>query len=209
MIPTHTWANVSEPHAVFDVRTTPPCIGALPCVAAFRADAVRSLHPTHSVAAFGRRAAEFVRGEERSKTPCPAGGVWARLLEEKAKILLIGVGLNRNTYIHAVDEMLDLPGRLVEPIPLAVLDGEGKRYEVMFRKHGNTGSENFGNFRIPFEKYGVLTYGKLGNATVGIFDTVRGTALLKHIWSRATYHLCEKEGAIPPACYEDFVEEVQ
>jgi len=206
IVPTHTWANVSQPGDVFDVRTTPPCIGALPTVAAFRPDGVRSLHPTHSVAVFGRRAEEFVRGEEKSTTPCPKGGLWARLLDEKATVLLLGVGLNRNTYIHAVDEMLDLPDRLVEPIPLAVLDAEGNRYEMMFRKHGNTGSENFGNFRIPFEKLGALTYGKLGEATVGIFDTVRGTEILKHIWTRAAYHLCEQVGEIPPELYENFLQ---
>ena len=204
IVPTHTWANVAKPGDVFDIKTTPPCIGALPTVAAFRTDGVRSLHPTHSVAAFGRRAAEFVLGEEKSTTPCPPGGLWARLLDEKATVLLLGVGLNRNTYIHAVDEMIDLPDRLVDPVPLAVLDGEGKRYEMMFRKHGNTGSKNFGNFRIPFERLGALTYGKLGEATVGIFDTVKGTDILKYIWSRATYHLCEKEGDVPPEFYEGY-----
>ena len=205
LVPTHTWANVNEPGAVFDVTKTPPCIGALPTVAAFRTDAVRSLHPTHSVAAFGRRAKEFVAGEENSQTPCPPGGVWARLLDEKATVLLLGVGLNRNTYIHAVDEMLDLPDRLVDPIPLAVLDGKGNRYEMLFRRHGNTGSENFGNFRLAFEACHALRYGKLGEATVGIFDTVKGTAALTYIWSRASYHLCEKEGDIPASLYEGFI----
>lgn len=204
IVPTHTWANVAAPGDVFDVAKTPPCIGALPTVAAFRPDAVRSLHPTHSVAVFGKRAAEFAAGEETSTTPCPVGGLWSRLLDERATVLLLGVGLNRNTYIHAVDEMLDLPNRLVDPVPLSVIDREGKRYDVMFRKHGNTGSANFGNFRIPFEKLGALTYGKLGEAQVGIFDTVKGTDILKYIWSRATYHLCEKPGEIPTECYEGY-----
>ena len=195
--PTHTWANVGKAVPVFDVRTTKPCIGALPTVAAFRADGVRSLHPTHSVAAFGKRAAEFVKGEEKATTPCPTWGAWARLYDENAKILLIGVGLNRNTYIHAVDEMLDRPDRLVSPIPLTVIDQNGNKHETLFRKHGQTGSESFDTFRKPLEACGALTYGTLGNATVGVFHVKSGTTVLKKLWQAAEYDLCKAPREIP------------
>ena len=201
LVPTHTWDNVGKDQPVFDVRTTKPCIGALPTVAAFRPDGVRSLHPTHSVAAFGKRAADFVKGEEKATSPCPAGGVWARLYDENAKILLIGVGLNRNTYIHAVDEMLDLPDRLVPPIPLTVVDASGQHHETLYQKHGQTGSENFDVFRKPLEALGALTYDRLGNATVGIFQAKRGTTVLKKLWKNATYDLCKKPREIPLSYY--------
>ena len=97
LIPTHTWDNVTAEQPVYDVRTTPPCIGALPNVAAFRPDGVRSLHPTQSLAGFGARAAAYLAGEEKATSPCPPGGAWARLYDEDATILLLGVGLNRNT----------------------------------------------------------------------------------------------------------------
>lgn len=74
LVPTHTWANVNVKQPIYDVRSTVPCIGALPTVAAFRKDGIRSLHPTHSLAAFGSRAAEFIRGEEFATTPCFLGG---------------------------------------------------------------------------------------------------------------------------------------
>ena len=164
IVPTHTWGTVGRGVDVFDVRTTVPCIGALPTVAAFRPDGIRSLHPTHSVAAFGKRAAEFVKGEEKAKTPCPTDGLWARLYDEEAKILLLGVLLNRNTYIHAVDEMLDLPGKLADPIPLSVIDHNGVRHETVFRPHGVTGAVNFENFRRPLESLGALKNARLGNA---------------------------------------------
>lgn len=207
LVPTHTWANVGKENPRFVVGQTPPCIGALPSVAAFRKDGVRSLHPTHSVAAFGRRAREFVAGEENAASPCPPGGVWARLLEEKAKILLLGVGLNRNTYLHAVDEMMDLPDRLEEPIPLTVVDYDGTEYSLSFRKHAAfTGSENFGNYRKALEYCGALRFSRLGNAEVGIFDTVKGTAMIRRLWSVAGYDLCAQAGEIPESYYRDFVE---
>ena len=63
IVPTHTWNKVWKELPHYDVRSTVPDIGTLAEVAAFRKDGVRSLHPTHSVAVFGKGAAEFVRGE--------------------------------------------------------------------------------------------------------------------------------------------------
>lgn len=206
IVPTHTWANVGVDNPVYDVRRTVPCIGALPSVAAFREDGVRSLHPTHSVAAFGKRAREFVSGEEKSTSPCPVGGVWARLLDEKAKILLLGVKLNRNTFIHAVDEMLDLPNRLAEPIALSVIGYGGERYELNYCKHAeHTGSEFFENYRAPLEKLGALKNLRLGNAEVGVFDAKKGTQIIKALWARAEYDLCFEEREIPTEYYRELL----
>lgn len=202
IVPTHTWANVGADNPLYDVRKTPSCIGALPNVAAFRSDGVRSLHPTHSVAVFGKRAAEFAAGEERATSPCPPEGLWARLYQEDAVVLLLGVGLNRNTYIHAVDEMLDLPDRLCDPIPLTILDYEGKEHKVEFRKHGFTGSANFGNFEKPLVYGGAYSYGALGDAKVGIFNVRKGTAIIKDLWNKADYHLCQEEKEIPEEYYK-------
>ena len=201
IVPTHTWANVGSKNPVFDVRSTVPCIGALPTVAAFRRDGVRSLHPTHSVAAFGKRAAEFVAGEENATSPGTPGGVWARLYDENAKILLLGVGLNRNTYLHAVDEMIGLEGRLRDPIPLMVIDYEGNSHALMFSKHGNTGSEFFENYRKAFETLGALRNARLGDAVVGICDARRTAEVMKLLWSRAEFDLCDGEREIPEEYY--------
>ena len=61
LVPTHTWANVNREQPIYDVRSTVPCIGALPRAAAFRQDGIRSLHPTHSIWAIGKGAAEYVK----------------------------------------------------------------------------------------------------------------------------------------------------
>ena len=202
LVPTHTWSNVGKNQPIYDVSTTEPCIGALPTVAAFRKDGVRSLHPTHSVSAFGKRAAEFVKGEELATSPCFEGGVWRRLYDENAKVLLIGVGLDRNTYIHAIDEMIDLPDRLAPPIELTVIDYDGRHYSLKCQKHGKTGSENFENYRKPLQTLGALKNDKLGNAVVGIFDAVKGTEVISMLWSKADYDLCQELKDIPEEYYQ-------
>ena len=205
IVPTHTWASVGPQNPIYDPRKSVPCIGALPTVAAFRGDGVRSLHPTHSVAAFGKRAAEFVRGEEFATSPCSAGGVWRRLYDEGAKILLIGVGLDRNTYIHAVDEILDLPGRLADPFPLTVTDHTGGEHALLFRAHGCTGSRNFENYRTPLEALGGMKNATLGSATVGIVDAGAMTEVITKLWERADYDLTAERREIPEEYWQGLV----
>lgn len=202
LVPTHTWLTVGNTVSVYDVKTEKPCIGALPTVAMQRKDGIRSLHPTHSVKAFGDRAEEFVRGEQNCKTPCPKGGVWNRLYDENAVILLVGVGLNRNTYIHAIDEMLNLPDRLVEPVDITIVDYDGNKYDVNFRKHGQTGYAFFENYRKPLEYVGALKNAKLGDATVGIFYVRKATDLIKSLWEKADYNLCGEQKEIPEDYYK-------
>lgn len=80
LIPAHTWATIREDGQEFNVRTSLPCIGTVPTVAVRlaeaaydggRTDCVRSLHPTHSVVAFGARAAEYTAGDSTAETPAP------------------------------------------------------------------------------------------------------------------------------------------
>lgn len=42
----------------------------------------------------------------------PLGSCISRLYEENGKVLLVGVGHERNTYLHSVDERLGIPDRL-------------------------------------------------------------------------------------------------
>jgi aminoglycoside 3-N-acetyltransferase len=68
---------------------------------------VRSLHPTHSVAAWGADAAAMVAGHEDAKTPCGTGSPYMRLLEHDGKILFLGATYDSMTFWHAVEELIE------------------------------------------------------------------------------------------------------
>lgn len=210
LIPTHTWDNVTPEQPVYDVRKTVPCIGTLPRIAAKRADGVRSLHPTHSVMAFGKHAADYIKGEEHAATPAPVGGCWARLYDVGAKILLIGVGHASNTYFHAVDEMLDIPNRLnPDTFTITIRDAAGNTLQSPpFHTHRTKGapcccSEFYPNYEKPLEQLGAVTYGQLGNARVYCCDAVRCADTIRLLWSRTDHDLCIREEEIPRAYYAD------
>jgi aminoglycoside 3-N-acetyltransferase len=92
---------------VFDVRRTPSQMGLLPELFRRRADSVRSVHPTHSVAAAGRLAASITRGHASTATPCGVGSPYHALLEHDGRILLLGTGIRALTFYHAVEEILE------------------------------------------------------------------------------------------------------
>ncbi len=71
LLPTHTWQFIDQDHPVFDVRRSPCCVGILPELFRQRPGVVRSLHPTHSIAACGRGAAAYLAGELENNTPAP------------------------------------------------------------------------------------------------------------------------------------------
>lgn len=198
IIPTHTWDNVNAENPVYDVNNTVPCIGLIPRTAAKRGDGIRSLHPTHSVWVHGEGKEAFISGEENAKTPAPVGGAWWKLGECGAKILLIGVGLNRNTYIHAVDEIAELDNRLAAtPFDVTVIDWNGNAHPCKMRPHFNTGSENFGIFERPLTELGAMTRARLCGADVFVIDAARCRDVLLKIYSRTAENLCLKSGEIP------------
>ncbi|MBQ7780589.1 MAG: AAC(3) family N-acetyltransferase [Lachnospiraceae bacterium] len=208
IVPTHTWANVNKENPYFNVKETIPCIGALPTVAAFRPDAKRSLHPTHSLAVFGKGAEDYIKGEDRHTTPAPVGGALSRLYEEKGKILLVGVGHEKNTYLHAVDERLNIPNRInTESFVVTITDADGNIFQSQpFHPHHTEGidvgcSDFYPNYKKAFEVLGGVTYGKLGNALVYCCDVKRITDIVERIWKHTDHDICVKEEEIPEAYY--------
>ncbi len=138
MMPTHTWAQMSESYSLFDPEREPACVGIIPNIFRKRKGTLRSLHPTHSIAAYGPEAAEYVKGEENLTTPCMPGGCWCRLLDVEAKILLVGCTHTRNTFMHAVEELLDVPERLTDnPTDFQIRMPDGTIREVAMYRHYN------------------------------------------------------------------------
>ena len=93
LLPTHTWRFINEENRVFDVRRSPCCVGILPELFRHRPGVVRSLHSTHSMAAYGKGAAAYLEGELDANTPCTPGGCYDRLRAAHGKVLLLGVTL--------------------------------------------------------------------------------------------------------------------
>ena len=138
LLPTHTWKNINADSPVFNSKETPSCVGLLTNMFLKRDGVIRSLHPTHSMAGIGKKAAEYLAGEENNNTPCTPGGCYDRLRSCGGKVLLVGVGHERNTFIHSVEEVLNVPHRLSDkPMKLQIVMPDGRIKDSYMRKHCN------------------------------------------------------------------------
>lgn len=180
VLPTHTWSYIKADNPRFYVDQSPSCIGILPELFRNRPGVIRSWHPTHSVAALGQDAVEFTKDDHLFDTPCARGSAWGKLLDRKATILLVGVDLRRNTFIHGVEEWADIPGRLtdVHEMLYTVLP-DGTEIPVPSRRHwGLSWSEHFWKVDEVLESRGAMRKGQLGDAVVRVCDA---TAVAKVI----------------------------
>lgn len=185
VLPTHTWSYINAENPRFYVDRSPSCVGILPELFRKRPGVVRSLHPTHSVAALGRESKAFISDDHRFDTPCARGSAWGKLHDRKATILLVGVDLRRNTFIHGVEEWVDIPGRLTDDHEqLYTVLPDGTEISVPSRRHcGLSWSEHFWKVDEVLEREGAMNKGQLGDAVVRVCDAAAVaeiiTAMLK------------------------------
>jgi len=167
VLPSHTWSNVGEKNPVMDVLYTPSCVGALTEIFRKRPGVCRSLHPTHSLAALGTDALDFVAGEEQIGTPCGKGGTYYKLWQRNAQILLLGVNFTRNTYIHGIEEWDGAIGSIsAEKADFYVINSQGQRlYTPQYRHCAPLGSETFSKLEPQALNEGILQLGRFGDAT--------------------------------------------
>lgn len=207
VFPTHTWSYINADNPRYFVKDSISCVGLLPELFRKRPGVFRSLHPTHSVAALGREAQEFVSGDERCDTPCARNSTWGKLLDRKASIMLIGVDLCRNTFMHGVEEWADIPGRMTDGHEqLYTVLPDGAEISVPSRRHcGRPWSDYFGKVEDVFIKNGVMHKGKFGDAEVRICDTVSMTDLLFRTL-KVEPNLFSDDRPLDPALYRMFTE---
>ena len=137
------------------------------------------------MAGFGKNAAEYLAGEEYRNTPCTPGGCYDRLKDIGGKILLVGVGHERNTYIHSVEEVLNVPNRLSDkPVKLTVVLPQGTK-DVYMRKHYNPDqphiSEDFVKLTEAFTDCKAAKNTVFGNADCILCDAAKVFDVTRHV----------------------------
>ena len=192
VIPTHTWHNLGKDVITLDLQSPESNLGALPSLAARRTDGVRSKNPCHSVVVFGNRARAqaFVAGEPYIKTPTAPDSCYGKLYKEAGYVLLVGVSQAANTYLHTVDEILNLPNRMSKtPIPTTVrhLNGEITSQDLCLFdcSFSEDICERFPKYDVAFRYHGAITDGFLGCAPAQLCDAVKMKEVVELIWQNS------------------------
>ncbi|MBP5754328.1 MAG: AAC(3) family N-acetyltransferase [Clostridia bacterium] len=173
MLPALSYITCSAKHPVFDYYETKSCVGAIPEYFRTSVEGVlRSVNPTHSCCALGKNAEYLTSGHILDETPCGENSPFRRLMLLKGKILFLGCGMNPNTSMHAVEELVVpdyLFGDLVE---YTATDAEGKKHNIRCRAHNFKGvAQRY--FRLAALLEGdELRQGRIANAECHLVETV-------------------------------------
>jgi len=121
------------PDGVWRQAETPSRTGLLTETFRRTAGVVRSLHPTHSVAAWGRRAGEFAAGHDRT-SGLGVGSPFHKAAAAGAGVLMIGCRLPSCSLVHVSEAIVRVPylGKVFYAgydRTLTVIDRRGTRSE--------------------------------------------------------------------------------
>jgi aminoglycoside 3-N-acetyltransferase len=163
VMPTMTWRVVTPANPWFDEIETASHVGILAELFRRQYATHRSLHPTHSVAAYGRLAAELTASHHLSDTPCPLSSPYGKARQADAHVLLLGIGLERCTAIHHAEEIMAPDVYLAPPEAAETYwlhDRAGNVHEMRLRRHLRL-NRDFPQFADPLARAGALRSGDL------------------------------------------------
>ncbi|MGX9520711.1 AAC(3) family N-acetyltransferase [Vibrio mediterranei] len=204
LLPTHSWDKHNLANGIYDPKTEPSCVGILGEMFRQREGVLRSLHPTHSMAALGKNAEQFIAGEETLTSPCPRHGAWGKLYDVDAQILFLGCPLTRNTYIHGVEEWSAIPNRIdSESEAITIIKGD-EAIETILRRHKSPfGSihENYDKLERPFVRQGIGHWGTIGEAR-SFLASAKGMADIVQAFLKRNQDVFLYDDPIPESWYE-------
>jgi aminoglycoside 3-N-acetyltransferase len=163
-MPAHTYCypEGAAPAPLFDPKATPSVVGAI--TEQFRQEpgVLRSLHPSHSLAAEGPDAASLIADHDRCETPCGAGSPYERLVQANGGVLMFGARLDAYTLFHTAEDAAGVPYLYYsQPVNLRMRDGAGER-TLTSRRQDMTVPRCFAEMDRWLEARGLLTRRRLG-----------------------------------------------
>jgi aminoglycoside 3-N-acetyltransferase len=159
----------------YDPEKSPSNVGSLTQSMLCDDRAVRSLHPTHSIAAIGPEAGYLVEGHTPFTQPVGIENAFAKAVGLDGIILFIGDVIKANTMFHAYETLL-LPA-LAPYFPGAgAVEWEGKKRIIPFTWSPSHHREFYNQLQYEtkavkaMRQAGLLKTGKLGNAEICFYD---------------------------------------
>ncbi len=184
LVPTLTGSEKlsAENPPVFNVRDTVCWTGKIPETFRKRATAIRSLHPTHSVAAIGAKAKYFTDDHEKCVTPCGQNSPYHKLAKAGGYILFLGVDLCCCTLFHTVEEFADVDYVCQkEWVTATTVDYKGIEHRIKIKIHKYGDERDFTKIEPMLIEKKILVKGKVGKADVRLLNASKVLELTTEI----------------------------
>ena len=175
------------PAEIFDPAATPTTLGVICETFRKQSDVVRSLHPSHSVAVWGRDAKRYADAHTHA-TALGVGSPIHRIIEDGGDILLLGVGHWANSAVHVAEAVawvpyLDLPYNDDYAKDLMMRLPDESLTAVPPRENPGC-SINFVAVEQPLKKAGLITYHRIEDTLFQRIDGMGAITLLADLLKR-------------------------
>lgn len=134
IFPTFTYST-SYADSYFSNKDTPSCVGYITEVFRHMDGVIRTNHPTHSVAIWGKYRRELAEGVELDDTPMGVHSPYRKFADYGAKIIMLGCSLSHNSFMHAMEEEAAVPYALRDHQEYTVVDEAGNSTTRRIRRH--------------------------------------------------------------------------
>ena len=178
MFPTFNYSTpLPKPH--YDPVETPCRTGAIPEIGRKRAGAIRSLHPTHSVAILGAEAEKLTENHLNGRAFGIRSPIDRLAMEKDGKILLLGVGHTANSTIHVAEEYAKIPKvSSYDPLPflkVCLPDGRILKHQL---DTSCSCSAAFGAAEFALRQWGEIHDTRIGSSLIQL---MHGKHLIKRV----------------------------
>jgi aminoglycoside 3-N-acetyltransferase len=163
LLPALTYEGVTPERPFFSVTESIPNVGLLPKTFLHMDGVKRSLHPTHSVCAWGAKAEKLTRNHALDDTPVGPHSPFMLLPEVGGKMLFVGDILHSCTFMHGIEEIVNAPYAMNKGQTLYMMkDDSGLIHEKYYYTHNFKGWEQeYGRIRD------ILTYPDIREGQIG------------------------------------------
>lgn len=134
VFPTFTYSTSYASSYYSNLETT-SCVGYLSEFFRKTEGVIRTNHPTHSVAIYGKLQDELNEGVELDDTPMGVHSPYRKFAKYGGKILMLGCSLAHNSFMHAMEELVDAPYALRGHQEYTIVDQYGNETKRKIRRH--------------------------------------------------------------------------
>lgn len=195
-MPTHTYCypNSTGLPPVFDPYTTPSVVGSINDHFWKLPEVVRSIHPTHSIAARGPLAQRLCAGHDTCDTPCGKGSPYQKLVQGDCSVLMFATTMNTYTLFHTAEDEAGVPYLYeVEPCRLLIKQGNGSIKEILMRRQNMAIPRRFAATVTWLEGQGQLVRRQLGLGEIIFIPRAKDVHKLVMIeLQKDPWFLCER-----------------
>ena len=171
LLPALTYESVTLEKPYFSITESEPCVGILPRTFMRMETVIRSMHPTHSVCAWGAKANELTREHIRDNTPVGPNSPFMLLVDFNGKILFVGDILHSCTFMHGLEEIVNTPYVMNKDMTEYTLkDAAGKEIKKHYYTHNFKGWEQEYSRIRDILTYPDILFGTVNDAPCFLID---------------------------------------